>query len=150
MREKILNQIKSFPLAPIKTKSQYQKAIEILWKILFDEDLKEYRYLLVLLVKEYEHKLYEKKFQKLENDVLFDGAIKGQKSGYLTKKQSSELMQKWLKDLDIKVKWSEKDQVFIAKSKKFPGLAAHGKTKKEAKKELLACIKGVEQWSRKK
>lgn len=144
--KKLLKQIKSFPIAFIKTKSQYQKATKVLRKILFDEDLSEYRYLLVLLIKEYENKKYEKKLRKLEDDVLFSEAIKGQKSGYLTKQQSKEKLDKWL---NIQVEWSDEDQAFIAKSKKFPGLMAHGKTKKEAKKTLLECIEGVKQRSRK-
>lgn len=140
--KKLLKQIKKFPLNIIKTKSKYKKAKKALCKILFDTDLKEYKYLLVLLIKNYENK----KYKKLEDGVLFNKAIEGQKSGYLTKKQSEKKLDEWL---NIQVKWSDEDQVFIAKSKNFPGLAAHGKTKQEAKKELLKCIEGVKQWPRK-
>lgn len=45
-----------------------------------------------------------------------------------------------------RIKWSEEDQVFIARSLEFPGLAAHGNTTEDALKEIRIVVRESINW----
>lgn len=61
---KLMKQIKKFPLTVIRSNSQHRKAKTILREILFDDDLSAYVDILVLLISEYEVRKYKQYFRE--------------------------------------------------------------------------------------
>jgi predicted RNase H-like HicB family nuclease len=50
---------------------------------------------------------------------------------------------RWLKEMQKyqrSIVWSEKDKIFIAEAKELPGCMAHGRTRKEAFKNLNVAV----------